>query len=271
MEKVISYYSSFDEWGRLDREPLEFMVNLHHIRSHLPSKGRILDNGAGPGKYAMELAKHGYRVTLTDLTPRLVEIAEQKAHEHGISEQFDGFYAQDARDLTRVSDQQFDAALMLGPLYHLQAEEDRIKAVRELYRVTQIGGIVFVAFMSRTKFLTTSLMYPELWKPHHTVQGIQHFLKTGVFDHQDEGRFTGAYYFDIDDIRPFMESQGFSTIKLIGSGSIAGAMSQQQWDYWRQRGDEEFEQILRLVIKESENPYILGTSSHLLYIGKREF
>lgn len=29
MENVIAYYSSFDEWGRLDREPLEFTVNWH--------------------------------------------------------------------------------------------------------------------------------------------------------------------------------------------------------------------------------------------------
>ncbi|WP_306455065.1 hypothetical protein [Paenibacillus dakarensis] len=37
MEKLISYYSSFDEWGRLDREPLEFKVNFHHIIKNLGS------------------------------------------------------------------------------------------------------------------------------------------------------------------------------------------------------------------------------------------
>jgi 2-polyprenyl-3-methyl-5-hydroxy-6-metoxy-1,4-benzoquinol methylase len=67
---IIDYYSSFDEWGRLEREPLEFRINWHFIKTNLPPKGKVLDNGAGPGKYSMELAKLGYNVTLTDLTPR---------------------------------------------------------------------------------------------------------------------------------------------------------------------------------------------------------
>ena len=36
MDKIISYYSSFDEWGRLDREPLEHKVNWHFIIKYLP-------------------------------------------------------------------------------------------------------------------------------------------------------------------------------------------------------------------------------------------
>jgi len=81
MSNLIDYYSTFDEWGRLEREPLEFTINRHHILAHLPAGGRVLDNGAGPGQYAMALAERGYRMTLTDLTPRLVEIAEAKAGE----------------------------------------------------------------------------------------------------------------------------------------------------------------------------------------------
>jgi len=269
MEKVIKYYNSFDEWGRLDREPLEFKVNFHHIKANLPVQGRLLDNGAGPGKYSIELAKLGYQITLTDLTPRLVEIAMQKAQEQELKKQFDGFYVADARDLSRFSDNQFDATLMLGPLYHLQAEEDRATAVTELRRVTKNGGIVFVAFMSRIRFLTTSLLFPELWKPNNSVQGISDFLESGEFNHTDEGRFTGAYYFNIDDINPFMKSHGFESIKIVGSSSIAGAMNQEQWDYWRHKGEDEFQEIMRIVMHESESPYILGTSSHLLYIGRR--
>lgn len=51
MEYVIEYYSRFDEWGRLDREPLEFIINWHYMKRYLPPSGSVLDNGAGPGKY----------------------------------------------------------------------------------------------------------------------------------------------------------------------------------------------------------------------------
>lgn len=88
MNNIIDYYNSFDEWGRLDREPIEFQVNWHYIKKYLPQKWNILDNGAGPGKYSMKLATEGYKVTLTDLTPKLVEIAKNKAHELKVEQNF---------------------------------------------------------------------------------------------------------------------------------------------------------------------------------------
>ncbi|WP_312029569.1 class I SAM-dependent methyltransferase [Paenibacillus sedimenti] len=122
MENVIAYYSSFDEWGRLDREPLEFTVNWHFMKQYLPVTGHVLDNGAGPGKYAMELAKLGYQVTLSDLTPKLVDIAKEKAEELSLSERFDGFHVLHAAHLDGIPNEKYDAALMMGPLYHLQQE-----------------------------------------------------------------------------------------------------------------------------------------------------
>lgn len=219
MSSVIDYYTGFGEreWSRLDREPLEFLVNWHYIKEYLPSEGHVLDNGAGPGKYSIMLAKRGLRVTLTDLTPKLVEIAEGKADEYGVSDQFEGFHVANACDLSMFSDETFDASLMLGPLYHLQQEEDRIRAVRELNRVTRVGGYVFVAFRSRINHVMGSLLHPENWKPNNAMDAINTFLETGIFNHSDQGRFTGAYFYNIEDIKPFMESHGFESIELLGS------------------------------------------------------
>jgi ubiquinone/menaquinone biosynthesis C-methylase UbiE len=270
MSKLLDYYNQFDEWGRLEREPIEYIVNTHYMSKYLPSEGHILDNGAGPGKYAMHLADQGYTVTLTDLTPRLVQVAETKARELELAHRFQGFHTADATDLSLFPDERFDAALMLGPLYHLQAEEARVKAVQELHRVTKQGGIVFVALMPRIRHLTTSLLFPNAWKPNNSADGLERFLQTGAFDHADEGRFTGAYYFRIEDINPFMEQHGFESLKLIGSSSATAAIKPEQWDYWRDRGDKEYARIMNMVLEAAENPYILGASSHLLYIGKRK-
>lgn len=157
MSNIIDYYSSFDEWGRLDREPLEFIINLHYIKKYMPSAGKVLDNGAGPGKYAMELAKLGYTVTLSDITPKLVEVATEKAAELELTKQFDGFHNLNAIDLEGIPNENYDVSLMLGPLYHLQKEEERILAVKELHRVTKQDGLVFVAFQSRMRMTINSL------------------------------------------------------------------------------------------------------------------
>ncbi|MFD0771818.1 class I SAM-dependent methyltransferase [Bacillus sp. CGMCC 1.60114] len=270
VNKVVEYYSAFDEWGRLDREPLEFQVNWHYIQKYLPKTGKILDNGAGPGKYAMKLAEQGYRVTLTDLVPRLVNVGENKAKELDLFNQFDGFHVADARSLTILENEQFDASLMMGPMYHLQAEQDRNLAIKELYRVTKKDGIVYIAFMPRIKHVLSSLLYPQTWKPNDNMDSIQQFMRTGEFNHSDEGRFTGAYYFNIEDIQPFMESYGFETLNLIGSSNIGTLLSKEQWEYWQNRGDNEFAQLIELLKETATNPYVLGVSSHLLYIGKKK-
>lgn len=269
VSKILKYYNQFDEWGRLDREPIEFQVNWHYIKKYLPKEGAILDNGAGPGKYSIELAKEGYRVTLTDLTPRLVSIAEEKAKGLGLDQQFDSFHAADARNLAILEDEQFDASLMLGPLYHLQDENDRIQAIEELKRVTKKDGIVFVAFMARIRHILTSLLYPENWKPHDNMDTINHFSETGVFNHADEGRFTGAYYFNIEDITPFMEEHGFETVELIGS-NVGAILGKDNWNYWNGKGEQEVEKILALIKERAADPHILGISSHLLYIGRKK-
>lgn len=268
MDNVIDYYSQFDEWGRLNREPLEFMINLHYIKQHIAASGAVLDNGAGPGKYAIELAKLGYNMTLSDLTPRLVEIAEQKAAELGLMEQFNGFHTLNATHLEGISDQSYDASLMLGPLYHLQQEEERIAAVSELHRVTKQDGIVFVAFQSRVRMTITSLKFPQFWKPNDTMDTIEEFYDSGVFNHNDKGRFTGAFYFNIDEIKPFMERQGFETIDLIGSSSVSAMLTEEQKQYWIDRG--EYDRLHDFLIRMAGDPSVLGISSHLLYIGRRK-
>lgn len=270
MSKIIEYYSKFDEWGRLDREPLEFQINWHFIRKYIPTTGRVLDNGAGPGKYAMRLAKKGYEVTLTDLVPKLVEVAQEKAQEMKLDPQFKGFHVADARDLSMLADEQYDAVLTLGPMYHLQADNDRQKAIQELHRVTKQEGIVFVAFMPRTKHVLASLMNPGNWKPNDQMDSIVEFMKTGEFNHSDDGRFTGAYYFNVEDIKPFMESHGFETLDLIGSSNIGTLLSSEQWAYWRKRGEDEFNQLMELLKEIASDPHVLGISSHLLYIGKKK-
>ncbi|MFC3749807.1 class I SAM-dependent methyltransferase [Paenibacillus sp. GCM10012306] len=268
MDNIIDYYSQFDEWGRLDREPLEFIINLHFIKQYLASSGTVLDNGAGPGKYSIELAKLGYNVTLSDLTPKLVEIAKQKVSELGLTEQFNGFHVLNATHLEGIPDETYDASLMLGPLYHLQKEEERISAIRELHRVTKRNGIVFVAIQSRMRMTITSLQYPQFWKPNDNLDTINEFYETGVFNHNDKGRFTGAFYFNIDEVKPFMEKNGFDTIDLIGSSSIAAMLSNEQKQYWVDQG--EYDRMVNFLISIAKDPSVLGISSHLLYIGRRK-
>ena len=80
-------------------------------------------------------------MVLLDLSRACLELAREKAHEAGV--ELAGYEHGDARDLTWFRDGSFDAVLLLGPLYHLLAEEERRRAIREAWRVAQAGGLSF--------------------------------------------------------------------------------------------------------------------------------
>jgi len=185
----------------------------------------------------------------------------------GLTQQFNGFHVLDATCLNGIADETYDAALMLGPLYHLQKEETRMAAVRELYRVTKPGSVVFVAVQTRMRMSINSLQSPQHWRPNDSMDAIQSFVERGTFDHQDQGRFTGAYYFHVQDVVPFMEQHGFGTVQLIGSSSLKAMITDEQQQYWRERGEEQ--ELLQYLIEAAKDPSILGISSHLLYIGRK--
>ncbi len=54
----------------------------------IPAGASVLDVGCGTGTLSVLLAEHGCRVTGVDLSPRMVERAQAKGHQHDVSVDF---------------------------------------------------------------------------------------------------------------------------------------------------------------------------------------
>jgi cyclopropane fatty-acyl-phospholipid synthase-like methyltransferase len=78
-DQIRAYFDriGFAEWDRFDRSPVE-KVKLHlhevYLRRHLPTGARVLEIGAGPGRFTRVLVEHGCRVVVTDLSPVQLEL-----------------------------------------------------------------------------------------------------------------------------------------------------------------------------------------------------
>lgn len=143
--RLLAFYGGeFDEGdrlvGRSGQGVLEFQRTQRIVRDRVPAGSRIIDVGGASGVHAAALAKRGDHVLLIDPVPKHVEAAVS----HGT------FTARlgDARSLP-ADDDSFDAALLLGPLYHLVDRRDRLRAWGEAMRVVRPGGWVFAAGISR--------------------------------------------------------------------------------------------------------------------------
>ncbi|MFM8319494.1 MAG: class I SAM-dependent methyltransferase, partial [Chloroflexota bacterium] len=209
------------EWERMERHKTEFAVTLRVLAERLPAPPAcILDVGGGPGRYAIELARRGYRVRLFDLSPGNLDLARQKADEAGV--QLAGYELGDARDLQRFADGAFDSVLLMGPLYHLMDAAERLQAVREARRVLRPGGMLAAAFICRFAELRYAASRSVRW-PVEQPELALGLLQTGQWPpSRPDGPAWAAYMAHPDEVEAPFWSSG---LEVRGVWGVEGAVS----------------------------------------------
>jgi 2-polyprenyl-3-methyl-5-hydroxy-6-metoxy-1,4-benzoquinol methylase len=108
---------------------LEFEATKMLINKYFPRKGLVCDIGSGPGRYAIELIKSGYKVTLIDVSKKSLELAKNMISKSGLKAE--EYLCLDAINLASLNSNHYDAVLLLGPLYHITKKADRIKVLED--------------------------------------------------------------------------------------------------------------------------------------------
>jgi len=138
------YYNNHDEDGRLNSRhgQVEYLTTMRYIQKYIKPGMKILEVGAGTGRYSIALAKLGCAVEAVELIPHNIDVFKQKitAEENIVVRQGD------AKDLSCFADASFDITLVLGPMYHLYTVDDQRQALTEALRVTKKGGLLFAAY-----------------------------------------------------------------------------------------------------------------------------
>lgn len=141
---LTEFYNKCDEDGRLLTRygAIEFITTIKYIEKYLQKGMKIIEIGAATGKYSHTLARMGYEVDAVELLEHNIDIFKRNT----IKGEKISITKANAMDLSSFEDEKYDITLLLGPMYHLYTEEDKLKALSEAIRVTKKGGIVFAAY-----------------------------------------------------------------------------------------------------------------------------
>ena len=217
--RVRTYYGSeFDEAdrlvGRSGQGLLEFERTQEYVTQRVPAGSRIIDIGGAAGRHSAALAERGDTVLLIDPVPRHV----QAALGHGTFAATLG----DARAIPADADS-FDAALMLGPLYHLVDRRARLRAWAEAIRVVRPGGWVFAAGISRLSALAwVTVIGPSIQRADGVAAPDPGYAKRwrllieeGAGALSPNG-FPGGHFHLADDLEQEASDAGLLDVTVVG-------------------------------------------------------
>ena len=138
------YYENYFEDERLSSRwgQVEFLTTMRYIERYIKNGMKILDVGAGTGRYSHAIAKMGFYVDAVELIQHNVDVFRSKIEGNDNVTIRQG----NALDLSFIDSDTYDITLLMGPMYHLYTKEDKIKALSEAIRVTKQNGILFIAY-----------------------------------------------------------------------------------------------------------------------------
>ena len=137
------------EAERLLRHQLEAEITWRYLNRYLPPHGGLLEVGCGTGFYTFALARRGYQMTAIDLADEYRGQMQGNGTGVSISPIRLIFVSVMHVPLRGVPREAFDAVLLMGPLYHLVLETDRLAALRSAYACLKPGGVIVSTLVSR--------------------------------------------------------------------------------------------------------------------------
>lgn len=260
-----AHYELGLERGRLTSGPnVERVRTLDVLERAVPAPpGRVLDVGGGPGTYASELSERGYEVVLVDPVPLHLEQARTLSRSGPAAfEVREG----DARSLP-FPDAHADVVLLLGPLYHLTDREDRLKALREAYRVLRPSGVLLAAAISRWASLYDGLCRGFVDEPAF-ASALDRTLVDGQHrnDSNNPNWFTTAFFHTPDELSEELRDASWADHRLV---AVEGAASFQPGTAERLADPRRRTRMLELLRQVESEPRLLGASAHLLAVATR--
>jgi len=138
------------EWYRWEEalsQEVSFCVHRHWLEQHVKRGDRVLEVGAGAGRFTQVLAALKVRIVVADISAVQLDLNRRHAEELEFEQAVEERVQLDMCDMSMLDDGSFDVVVCYGgPLSYVFERRD--VALREILRVLKKGGKALLSVMS---------------------------------------------------------------------------------------------------------------------------
>ncbi len=253
-EYIAGFYDEYGEreWTRFDTRPMDRVnleVHRRFVREFVRADDRVLEAGAGPGRFTLELADIGARVVVGDISPGQLDLHREKtaAVEDAIADRVQ----LDIVDLSQFADGEFDAVVCIGgPLSYVLGEADR--ALAELLRVTRPGGTAVISVMSLLGSARAFFdFFPGMIEEFGWKRAVLDIMETGDLPADvNEGHVCRLYRWR--ELEALLDRHPCRLLAASASNFLS--VRQDEWD----------DRFLEIEIACCREPGVLDSGTHIL-------
>jgi ubiquinone/menaquinone biosynthesis C-methylase UbiE len=232
---------------------LRVEIPREFIKRYLQPSDVVLDAGGGTGINAILMAKICQKVTLLDITPGILELAEQNVRTSGLSERVE-IVKGDITNLSQFRDSSFSFVVCVGDAISYVLD-GRFKALGELTRVAREASILVIGCDSKLGFLRMKL-----------AQGL---MDEALDIHEDSECYCGmgprTHLYTVDEMVELLEGQGCELLEVASTPTFADTLDTSQYmekQKWAKLKDLEMGMCTR--------PELLGMGLRLLFVARKK-
>lgn len=252
------------EWDRFDRtlgDRVSLALHSLVLERFTLRGGRVLEIGAGPGRFTEQLHQLGCRIVVGDLSPTQLRLNEQTAQARGFTASVEAWQQLDICDLRRFPDQSFDTVIAFGGPFSYVFEQ-RGAALHECLRVLRPEGALLLSVMSLWgtvhRHLRAVLTLPE--------PANRSIVATGDLTKENDPSSTHhCHLFRAAELKTFLDEPNAELLWLSASSALTTGFeanvlpSEQSWGL-----------VLELEEVACTQPGYLDAGTHLIAAVRRK-
>ena len=269
--KIAEHFDTYgdNEWNRLVKTPVDevsLYIHTHYLRRYVPQGGRVLEIGAGAGRFTQVLAGIGANIVVADISQGQLALNQRYARRFDFAHAVEAWQQADICAMPQFADESFDCVVAYGgPLSYVMDRRD--VAIQECLRVLKPDGALLFSVMS-------------IWgSAHAALNGVlslpvalnQQITTTGDLTPQVmPGRTDNMHLFRASELRQWLTHFDVQVEALSASNGLCIGWNEHLAEICND--EEKWQELLRMEVEACAEEESLNMGTHLLaVVRKNEF